>query len=154
MWYRRLSMQKFGPWNWCSHRFISSLFLQRKMSERLREQTWAQASWPGSADHSCSRGGMSFSSQVVAGEVGQKQGFTCTPHPCDPSGKRDPLKHTHSCCKLSGTRANLQGDTGFQFTPKRMMQLKWKRQCLPVQANCKNPLLQWAGLKVFSRRGS
>ena len=24
---------------------------------------------------------------VVAGKVGQKQGFTCMPHPCDPLGK-------------------------------------------------------------------
>ena len=56
---------------------------------------------------------------VAAGEVGQKQGFTCMPRPCDPLGKREPLKHTHSCCKLSGIQADLQDDTGFQFTPKK-----------------------------------
>ena len=56
---------------------------------------------------------------VAAGEVGQKHGFTCIPCPCDPLGKKEPLKHTHSCCKLSGIRADLQDDTGFQFTPKK-----------------------------------
>lgn len=66
----------------------------------------------------------------------------------DPFSKREPLKHIGTCFKLPGICpwVNTQEETGFQFTLNRVPDLVLmqpeveKRECFPVQANCKNSI--------------
>ena len=155
---KRPSMGKFGPE--IDAPINSSLVYSftGRHQKSWEESTWAQAGWTGSADHSCSRGGTLFSSQGnsrwwrQASWDRNRVSLAC-PALVILSVKGSHLSTLTLAASCQASKPIYKTTLDFSSLQKRM-QLKGKRQCLPVQANCKNPALQWAGLKVFSRKDS